>query len=105
MSNRDWEDAVLENIPNGEEGSLQLEFEDAVQLAKLLLKYGYVTLFSSGDIGNTVRVSWIYAGHSDNLRFADCNSVCFTSRDYSEGLLDMYYEAMNAAEDDEKSDE
>ena len=77
-----WLKSVLENVPHGEEGHLQLDAENALFVQKLLVDRGYAVLMTSGEQKDDYRISWIYAGSTDNLKYADINNVCFTSMDY-----------------------
>lgn len=85
-----WRDAILEHIPHGEEGSLQCNEEEAIILAKLLIKKGYAVCITGGDVGDDVMVSWIYAGDTENLAWANYDNIVFTSYDY----LDDYPQAV-----------
>lgn len=78
---------LINKIQYGEEGSLNLSFEDAQTLAKILLARGYAILFTAGDIGDDVKVSWTYAGTTNSLDVAHRNEVVFGSVDYL-GMLD-----------------
>ncbi len=79
---------LMNKIYHGEEGSLDLSFEDAQTLAKILLARGYAVLLTTGDIGDDVKVSWTYAGTSDSLNVAHRNEVVFSNADYL-GMLEM----------------
>ena len=79
---------LMNKIYRGEEGSLDLAFEDAQILAKVLLARGYAVLLTAGDIGDDVKVSWTYAGTTDSLNVAHRNEVVFGSADYL-GMLEM----------------
>ena len=98
-----WREAILENIPHGEEGSLQLTPKDAMDFAAILLKHGYAVCLTGGDIGDDVKASWLYAGTTENTEYADYKQVVFTSIDY----LDDYPQAYNedVPENDEEEDE
>lgn len=86
-------DELISNIKNGEASNIDLPFEDAMTLSKILLKRGYAVLFSGGDFDNLVKVSWLYAGDTDNLNYADKNNVLFSSADYLEMLVYDDYES------------
>lgn len=73
---------LMNKIYRGEEGSLDLSFEDAQTLAKILLARGYAVLLTAGDIGDDVKVSWAYAGTTDSLNIAHRNEVIFSNADY-----------------------
>lgn len=83
---------LINKIQYGEEGSLNLSFEDAQTLAKILLARGYAVLFTAGDIGEDVEVSWSYAGNVDSLKVAHRTAVVFSSVDYLEMLENEDYE-------------
>ena len=86
-----WKDAILENVPHGEEGSLQLRFEDVVTLQKILLNYGYAVCVTGGDFEDEYTIAWIHAGTADNVDFADDTTICFTSINYIEDYPEAYY--------------
>lgn len=98
-----WRDAILKNVPHGEDASLQLTPSEAIAFATMMVKKGYAICITGGDIGDNVRVSWLYAGNTDNLEYADYGNVVFTSIDYMED----YPEAVNefTEEDDEVEDD
>lgn len=79
---------LMNKIYHGEEGSLDLSFEDAQTLAKILLARGYAVLLTAGDIGDDVKVSWTYAGTTDSLNIAHRNEVVFGNADYL-AMLEM----------------
>lgn len=84
MLSKEWRKTVLEKIPHGEEGRLELEEEDAVTIVRILLRYGYAVCLTNGDFGDKVRLNWLYAGDVDELDYSDYNNVVFTSPDYLE---------------------
>lgn len=79
---------LMNKIYRGEEGLLDLSFEDAQTFAKILLARGYAVLLTAGDIGDDVKVSWTYAGTTDSLNVAHRNEVVFGSADYL-AMLEM----------------
>lgn len=81
------EQELYEHLYHGASGHLQLSYEDASTIQKILISNGYVVLMSDGDIGDTYKIEWVYGGDVDNLKFADSNNVVFGHRDY----LDMLY--------------
>ena len=87
----DWLKCVLEKVPHGEEGHLQLKFEDVVTLQKILLDSGYAVCITGGDFEGKYKIAWIHAGTTDNLDWADDNQICFTSIDYIEDYPEAYY--------------
>jgi len=87
----DWYKCVLDHFPHGEEGNLDLNTDDAFEFAKLLLRNGFAVCLTSGDIGDNINVHYLYAGYPENLKFADYDSIVFTSSDY----LQDYPKAIN----------
>ena len=85
-----WLKTCLEKIPHGEEGELQLDMDDAINITKILLKKGYTVLFSSGDIGDDVKISWIYAGDTGDVDYANIDNICYTHMDYLRNIYDTY---------------
>lgn len=81
------EQELYEHLYHGAEGHLQLSYEDACMLQKMLISNGYVVSMSCGDFDDTYKVEWVYGGDVDNLKFANSNNVVFGHRDY----LDMLY--------------
>lgn len=84
-------DEVIKGIVNGQEGSINLNFEEAVTFAKILLNRGYAVLFTGGDIGDDIRVEWKYAGDTGNLKWANRNNVVFGDPVYVEMLAEGDY--------------
>ena len=82
FNKKEWNKYILEKVPHGEDGHIELEIEDAIALQKILLRNGYAVLITSGDTGDDYCVSWIYAGNPKCLNYADVNNICFTSIDY-----------------------
>lgn len=85
-------DELINKIHYGEEGDLSLSFEDAQILAKILLARGYAVLFTAGDIGDDVRISWVYAGTVDSLNVAYRGAVVFGAVDFLGMLKNGDYE-------------
>ena len=79
-----------EYFPHGEEGHLQLDYEDACQIMKMLINRGYAVCISGGDIGDDYRVSWVYAGSSEDSKWANYANVIFTSMDWYEDILNYF---------------
>lgn len=103
----DWKKAILENVPHGEEGYICLPWEDAITWAKILNKRGYAVLFTGGEMEDEVKVSWLYAGDSDNLDWADYENVVFTNVDYIDEYPAAYckeYASINDDKDKEKEE-
>ena len=77
---------LINKIQYGEEGFLNLSFEDAQTFAKILLARGYAVLFTAGDVGDDIKVSWCYAGSCKSLDVAHRDEVVFSCADYLEML-------------------
>lgn len=92
MDKKSWHRLCLEKIPHGEEGRIDLNWDDAVTWAKILNKHGYAVLLTGGDMEDAVKVSWLYAGTVENLDWADYDMVTFTSPEYLEDYPDMINE-------------
>lgn len=90
MNKNTWYECVLENLPHGEESSLNLSPNDAIAFITMMLKNGYALCVTGGDIGDDWKVSWLYAGTSDNLNYPDYNNVIFSSIDYFEDYPEAY---------------
>ena len=84
-------DELIEKIYTDREGSLELPYEDACTVQKILVDKGYCVLMSGGDCGE-YEITWNYAGDTGNLDFADKNNVVFCSKDYVEMLIFGDYE-------------
>lgn len=98
---RDWEAHVLDMVPHGEEGSIQLSCDDAITVQKCLIENGFVTCLSHGDIGGEYKLSWIYAGDSEDVKYSNYSQVCFTHVDFINDMVDCYYQAHEKGEEDE----
>lgn len=83
---------LINKIQYGEEGNLNLGFKDAQTFAKILLARGYAVLFTAGDVGDDVKVSWTYAGSRNSLNVANRSEVVFGAADYLEMLETGDYE-------------
>lgn len=79
-----WREAILNHIPHGEGGCLQLNKEDAIDMCRILLTNGFAVCLTGGDIGDEIAVRWVYAGSYSDLNWADYNNVVFCSTDYLE---------------------
>lgn len=78
-----WREAILNHIPHGEDGCLQLSKEDAIDMCRILLTNGFAVCLTGGDIGDEIAVRWVYAGsNSNDLDWADYNNVAFFDVDY-----------------------
>ena len=97
-----WKEAILEHIPHGHEGQIDLPWEDAITWAKILNKKGYAVLFTGGDMDDDVKVIWIYAGTTDNLDYADYDQVAFTNMDYIEDYPEAYCKEYASISNDEE---
>ena len=83
MNNKTWQEAVLKHVPHGEEGSLSnLDGNELMTMINLLNHKGYAVCVTSGDLGDTFNIAWLYAGESDNLTYANYGDVVFTHVDY-----------------------
>lgn len=94
---------VIKGIVHGEEGSINLSFEDATVVAKILVNRGYAVLFSSGDIGDDVRIDWKYAGSTEGLNTAFRENVAFGDPDFVDMLSDGDY--IDEDDDTEENDD
>ena len=103
MINRgNWYKSCLEHIPHGEEGQIDLSWEDAITWAKILNKKGYAVLFTGGDMEDEpVKVSWLYAATVESLDYADYRNVIFSNIDYLDDYVDAYNEEYGNALDEE----
>ena len=79
-----WRDAILEKIPHGEDGCLQLNKEDAIDMCRILLTNGFAVCLAGGDMADEVAVRWVYAGTTNDTSFADYDEVAFFHIDYLE---------------------
>lgn len=86
-----WKEAILDHVPHGEEGDLQLNKEDAQTLCDILLHNGFAVCLTGGDFGDKINVHWLYAGSDEDLHWADYGKVVFTNIDY----IDDYPQAYN----------
>lgn len=87
-----WYETVLEKVPHGEEGYLaNLDGNELMTMINLLNHKGYAVCVTSGDIGDTFNIAWIYAGDTGNLNYANYNNIAFTNIDY----VDDYPKALN----------
>ena len=93
------EKELYERLFDGAAGCLSLSYEDACTIQKILISNGYAVMMSHGDIGDTYRIEWIYAGSVDNLEYANSSNIVFSHRDY----LDMLY--WHDYEEDEEDEE
>ena len=84
------EQELYDHLYNGAEGSLQLSYEDACVLQKILISNGYVVSMSGGDFDDTYQVEWVYGGDINNLD--DLNKVVIASREYLKILYWKDYE-------------
>lgn len=97
-----WRQDILEHVPHGEEGSLQLDREAAVTLCGILLGRGYAVCITGGDFDDDVSIHWVYAGSDSDLCMADYNNVVFTNADYLEDYPQAFYEEFEQEEDTEE---
>lgn len=92
-------DELIEKVYTDKEGSLELSYEDACTVQKILVDKGYCVLMSGGDCGE-YEITWNYAGDTDNLDFANKNNIVFCSRGYVEMLIYGDYIDDEEEEDD-----
>ena len=95
-----WKEAILKNVPHGEEGSLQVDEEDALVLMRVLLNRGYAICITGGDMGDDWNVHWLYAGDTGNLSWANYDNVVFTNPDY----IEDYPQAIQEEYEEEDND-
>ena len=96
-----WRKAVLDNIPHGQEGSLELNWDDMTTIQKILIENGYAVCITGGSFKDTYRISWLYAGDVEDLKYADYDNVIFSQIDY----LEDYPEAVYHADDEEDTED
>lgn len=89
---------LIEGITYGQEGSINLSFEDAMTFTKILLNRGYAVLYTGGDMGDDVRIDWKYAGDTKNLNWANRMNVVFGDPDFVEMLATGDYEPEDEGE-------
>lgn len=94
-------DELMEHLYDGAEGRLQLPYDEACLVQKILISHGYVVLMSDGDMGGNYKIEWIYAGDSGNLEYANSNSVVFANKDWLE-MLDFGDYVDNIEENEEE---
>lgn len=92
-----WKKAILENVPHGEDGNLQVREEDILDFIKILLKYGNAVCITGGDFEDMYKISWFYAG-GDNADWADYNMVAFFNQDYLDDYPQALYEQVEEYE-------
>ena len=97
-----WKETILKNVPHGQEGQIDLSWEDAITWAKILNKKGYAVLFTSGDMDDDVKVSWLYAGTVESLDYVDYDNVVFTNIDYIDEYPEAYYKDNDIFDDNEE---
>lgn len=96
---------LINKIHHGEDGSLNLPFDDCVTLAKVLVNRGYAIMITGGEVQDENRIDWAYAGDHDNLDYAKRDMVCFGSNDYLEQLEFGDYEKDEEEKDEEDNDD
>lgn len=82
---------LVKKVTRGEDGSLQLHFKDATVMAEILLRHGYAVLFTDGDIKDHIRISWVYAGDTDSLDYANRDNVAFGNPEFIEDIATGNY--------------
>lgn len=99
VDNSSWYETVLNHIPHGEEGSLSnLDGNELMTMINLLSHKGYAVCVTTGDMGDTFNIAWLYAGESGALNYASYNQVAFTH-------VDFMYDYPNAYNADTEGDE
>ena len=94
-------DEIIDKLYDGKEGSLDFPFEDAIVLSKMLIERGYAVCLTSGDLGDEIKVSWVFAGDVGNQHYSDINNVLFAPVDYLEMFVyGDYEEEENEVEDE-----
>lgn len=78
---------LTDKLYDGAEGRLQLPYEEACTLQKILISQGYAVLMADGEIGDKYEVRWVYAGDTNNLSYANPNQVVFALTDYLDMLV------------------
>ena len=79
---------------------MNLGEEDAFNLSKILLKNGYAVCLTGGDLGDDIRVAWLYAGTEGNFDWSNYDQVVFTSIDYLDDYPEAYHDEY--VEDEER---
>ena len=103
--NESFRKDILKHVPHGEEGQLELEWEDAITISKILLKNGYAVCLTGGEMGDEVKLSWLFAGSYENLDWADYGQVCFAHTDYIESYPDAFIKEYGTEEETEEETE
>lgn len=84
-------DEIIESIIDGQEGHIvNLDWEDAVAIAKILSKKGYAVMFTGPDVGEGCNIYWVYAAAGNYLNLADSREVCFCPWDNIAELIRYY---------------
>ena len=95
-----WKKSILEHLPHGEEGSLELKWDDVVTLQKILLDNGYAVCVTGGSMDDEYRINWIFAGNiDDDLDWADYDEIVFSGIDYFNDYVEAYNDEYNTAEE------
>lgn len=71
---------LFNKVYHGEEGHLNMSFDDCKTITKLLVDRGYAVMFTGGDL-DEYRIDWVYAGDVDNVDYAKRSNVCFGTSD------------------------
>ena len=88
---------LIEKIERGDEGQIELNYEDCCTIQKVLIDNGFACLLTGGLMCNRYCLSWIYAGDANDLNYADRKNIIFSEIDYWEMLKDI----TNSVEDGE----
>lgn len=83
---------LFKKVYHGEEGHLNMSFDDCKTIAKLLVDRGYAVMFTGGDLDNEYRIDWVYAGSVFNDNYAHRSEVAFGPSDAAQMLEYGEYE-------------
>lgn len=71
--------------------NLNLHKEDAIEIIPMLVNNGYAVCIISGDFGDRLQLSILYAGDVENLECADVKNFVFADREYFDMLVNGDY--------------
>lgn len=95
-------DELMDKITGMNCPQLDLPFEDAVVVQKILVKRGYAVMMTAADFDDEYRISWIYAGEVGNLNYANNENVIFCEPDYINMLAYHEYKDEDSEEHNEE---
>lgn len=75
-------DELMDKVTGKDCPCLDLSFEDAIAVQKILVKRGYAVMMTAADFDDEYRISWIYAGEVGSLNYANSENVIFCEPDY-----------------------